>query len=246
MSEQAISYGGDYRNPTPVGLATWFRSMAADLKKDGVYRCCASTYDHCASHVEALLDSPSQPSIRAKPIAWQQDGNAWSDTDYGFTIEHRSDEPDEAQFVVSWGEMDGAECESLEAAQAYCQEQIDTLVRSWAVVDGTEPASAAADRILTCVYCGHQYPQGTPAAGDQVLTDHIRACVKHPMRTAEATITALRKALEGVIGESDPAKLREMEGVIRALPAPDSDKAVTINAIEILIALATAQEVSGG
>ena len=26
-------------------------------------------------------------------------------------------------------------------------------------------------RILTCVYCGHEYPQDTPAAGSQVLVE---------------------------------------------------------------------------
>ena len=26
-------------------------------------------------------------------------------------------------------------------------------------------------RILTCVYCGHEYPQNTPAHGSQVLTE---------------------------------------------------------------------------
>ena len=37
-------------------------------------------------------------------------------------------------------------------------------------------------RILTCVYCGHEYPQDTPAHGEKVLTDHIAGCEKHPMR----------------------------------------------------------------
>lgn len=39
-----------------------------------------------------------------------------------------------------------------------------------------------AGRVLTCVYCGHEYPQDTPAHGDKVLTDHIAGCAKHPMR----------------------------------------------------------------
>ena len=43
-------------------------------------------------------------------------------------------------------------------------------------------------RVLTCVYCGHEYPQETPAWGNEVLTEHIRVCPKHPMRRAEADI----------------------------------------------------------
>ena len=40
-------------------------------------------------------------------------------------------------------------------------------------------------RVLTCVYCGQEYPQGTPAWGNKVLTDHIRECRKHPLRQTE-------------------------------------------------------------
>lgn len=36
-------------------------------------------------------------------------------------------------------------------------------------------------RILTCVYCGLAYPQGTPPHSSSLLTDHIEVCPKHPM-----------------------------------------------------------------
>ena len=52
-------------------------------------------------------------------------------------------------------------------------------------------------RILTCVYCGHEYPQNTPSAGSEVLTEHIKVCPRHPMRKAEADIALLRSALVG-------------------------------------------------
>ncbi len=91
-------------------------------------------------------------------------------------------------------------------------------------------------RVLTCVYCGHEYSQGTPAHGNKVLTDHIRVCEEHPLRAAEATIERLRSALVGIVGESDPESLRAMEAVVRLAPAPDADKAVTLNAIHALLA----------
>lgn len=91
---------------------------------------------------------------------------------------------------------------------------------------------------LTCVYCGHAYPPGTPAHGAPVLTEHIRACEKHPLREAEETIAMLVAALVGLVGESCPAKLRGMELVMRSLPAPEEDKAVTINAIHALLRVA--------
>lgn len=91
-------------------------------------------------------------------------------------------------------------------------------------------------RILTCVYCGMEYPQGTPAHGVQILTDHIiKGCEKHPLRKAEADIAKLRKALVGLVGASERAELEQMEVAMRLLPAPDADKTVSINAIHALL-----------
>lgn len=95
-------------------------------------------------------------------------------------------------------------------------------------------------RVLTCVYCGHEYPQDTPAWGNQVLTDHIAQCEKHPMRAVVEERDRLRAALVGMVGASDPDELRAMELAMRSLPAPDSDKAVTVNAIHALLLQANA------
>lgn len=92
------------------------------------------------------------------------------------------------------------------------------------------------NRVLTCVYCGHEYPQDTPAHGDKVLTDHIAQCEKHPMRAVVSQRDLLRKALVGLVGADDPADLRNMELMMRSLPAPEADKAATINAIHVLLA----------
>ena len=89
--------------------------------------------------------------------------------------------------------------------------------------------------ILTCVYCGMEYPEGTPPAKAQILTDHIKVCEKHPMRHAEATILKLRTALIGLVGASDKKELEGMELAIRNLPAPMADKAASIDAIHALI-----------
>jgi hypothetical protein len=91
-------------------------------------------------------------------------------------------------------------------------------------------------RILTCVYCGHEYPQETPAHGDGVLTAHIKACKSHPMRKAEQDVALLRSALVGLVGADSAEELRQMEVNIRLLPAPAEDKAVSINAIHALLA----------
>jgi hypothetical protein len=90
-------------------------------------------------------------------------------------------------------------------------------------------------RVLTCVYCGMQYPQDTPAWGDKVLTDHIKVCEKHPMRQAEGTIRKLRKALVDLVGSDNPKELEQIEIVIRMAPVPDKDKTNMINAINALL-----------
>ncbi len=47
-------------------------------------------------------------------------------------------------------------------------------------------------QILTCIYCGHEYPPNTPASNHATLNDHIRVCEKHPMKTA---IDLLKRSL---------------------------------------------------
>ena len=46
----------------------------------------------------------------------------------------------------------------------------------------------------------------------------------------------LRPALVGLIGADSEQELRQMEATMRLLPAPEEDKAVSINAIHALLA----------
>ncbi len=88
--------------------------------------------------------------------------------------------------------------------------------------------------ILTCVYCGMAYPEGTPPHGSQILTDHIKVCEKHPMREAEMKISLLRKALFDVVGAELKDELDLIEVGIRTMPAPEQDKITALNAIHAL------------
>lgn len=99
-------------------------------------------------------------------------------------------------------------------------------------------------RILTCVYCGHEYPQDTPACESSVLTEHIKICARHPMRKAESDIAMLRSALAGLIGADTEDELRQIESAMRVLPAPEADKAVSINAIHALLETLPHDEIS--
>ncbi len=90
------------------------------------------------------------------------------------------------------------------------------------------------DNVVTCVYCGHEYPDGTPTAKHELLTEHIKICEKHPMRAAEQKIAKLRSALVGLIGAESTEELDAMEAVLRSTPSPESDKIAAINAIDAL------------
>jgi hypothetical protein len=89
--------------------------------------------------------------------------------------------------------------------------------------------------ILTCVYCGKAYPEGTPTHGSKVLTDHIKVCEKHPLRKAEEVIRKLRGALIGMVETSDLKELKAMELALRSMPGIEKDKIGAINAIHALL-----------
>lgn len=100
----------------------------------------------------------------------------------------------------------------------------------------TDQSCALPVPIITCVYCGMAYPQGTPAHGAQVLTDHIKICEKHPMWEAEQTIAELQKALGDLIGAHTIEELDEMEQGMNAMKdiVPPDDFATSIAAMRAL------------
>lgn len=73
---------------------------------------------------------------------------------------------------------------------------------------------------LTCVYCGHAYPPGTPTHGSQVLTEHIKVCPKHPLRAAHDLIRRLVpfvKTANEHFRESGEAEPDELAGADEAI-----------------------------
>ena len=102
------------------------------------------------------------------------------------------------------------------------------------------PEAGKEHTVVTCVYCGMEYPDGTPTAKARILTEHIKVCDKHPMRAAERRITELEQALiaakayvEKAIKESgdnnnyvytgDKAVLDSVERALGAVPGNDPD-----------------------
>lgn len=118
----------------------------------------------------------------------------------------------------------------------------------WCDIPDADPASGAeGHRVMTCVYCGKEYPQDTPGWDNGVLTAHIKICPKHPLRKAEADLALVRKALAGLIGEETKKNLERMLELIQggyciqqvsSVPIKET-KVAAINAL-----LATMPEVS--
>jgi hypothetical protein len=54
-------------------------------------------------------------------------------------------------------------------------------VSTFAIAEEIEIALQNRTQVLTCVYCGHEYPPGTPKSNHESLTAHIEVCEKHPM-----------------------------------------------------------------
>lgn len=71
-------------------------------------------------------------------------------------------------------------------------------------------------RVITCAFCGHEYPPGTPSANHAALAEHVEVCPKHPA-------TKIREERDHWRSE-----LRELRESIRQL-ADHDDYLVTQN-----------------
>lgn len=46
-------------------LSASLKAYAAELRRDGVYGCCAGTYEHAAAHIDAILrESEAQGEVK--------------------------------------------------------------------------------------------------------------------------------------------------------------------------------------
>ena len=76
-----------------------------------------------------------------------------------------NDQPTDPRVEITRAEFD-AVVEPLRRENAELREWIETMQKQ---------------NVLTCVYCGHEYPPGSPRSGTEALTEHVRNCPKHPM-----------------------------------------------------------------
>lgn len=96
------------------------------------------------------------------------------------------------------------------------------------------------DRFLTWPVPADVYPDGTPGqpgrTGTNLLNSIQAKLMLEHVLVSEDGAAMLRSALIGLIGAESEQELRQMEVAMRVLPAPEADKAVSINAIHALLA----------
>lgn len=91
------------------------------------------------------------------------------------------------------------------------------------------PPRAEPERTaVTCVYCGHEYPDGTPTAKAEALTEHVKVCDKHPMKRVRAALAAL-------VGADTREELQAMRDAMFAVTMPAKERADMVDAIDALI-----------
>lgn len=117
-----------------------------------------------------------------------------------------------------------------------CCDDVQALL---AALDEAAAVMVEQDRrlkIVTCAFCGEQYPRGTPAHTADVLAEHIVKCERHPMKAMadrnallEAAALAVKRYLMcGSLVDADIADREHRPRVIAALdaagffPAPEA------------------------
>jgi hypothetical protein len=79
------------------------------------------------------------------------------------------------------------------------------------------------ERVLTCIYCGHAYPPGSPTHGAEVLTAHAATCEQHPLAAALKALHAANWVLYRVSwneGAGVPEVHEQIRQAIEAIRGP--------------------------
>ncbi|WP_438029118.1 hypothetical protein [Sorangium sp. So ce233] len=189
----------------------------------------------------ALADgatAPAAPPRSAEEVAWEIISRIVTD-DEGWAISLpdtvRSDDVETVAVsalaeVITRAREEGAAAERERADRLEVERD---EARAWV------RRITAAERVLTCVYCGQAYPPGTPGHGTDVLTAHVRVCEKHPMRGVEAELERIAPLLRAA--RRWAATIRETGRAAEEQIAADLDLAEAVDALDTALATGAAQ-----
>lgn len=130
---------------------------------------------------------------------WVLEAGEWVEASYEFRIEEGEPLGHHSVMLASGGGR-RVVCSALTLTvePAAAKSPVAELVREREEARDWVRRLTAETRVLTCVYCGHAYPPGSPEHGAEVLTEHIKACEKHPMRDLQQKADRLA-LLEGAL-----------------------------------------------
>jgi hypothetical protein len=85
----------------------------------------------------------------------------------------------------------------------HAQSDVDALEAQNARYERERAANQAGECLLTCGFCAHAYPQGTPRANHELLAEHIAVCPKHPLKSALDVLRTVRDKLGTLLADED-------------------------------------------
>jgi hypothetical protein len=74
------------------------------------------------------------------------------------------------------------------------------------------------ERVVTCVFCGHEYPPGTPQSNHEALKAHVADCEQHPAAAFNRERDAYQRAWDVAMGAIPLAA-----EIAEQLKSPDAD-----------------------
>lgn len=130
---------------------------------------------------------------------WVLEAGHWEEASYEFRVE-QGEPLGQHSVMLKNGGGRRVVCSALTLTTepASAKSAVADLVRERDEARDWVRRITAESRVLTCVYCGHAYPPGSPEHGAEVLTEHIKACEKHPMRGLQLKADRLA-LLEGAL-----------------------------------------------
>jgi hypothetical protein len=71
----------------------------------------------------------------------------------------------------------------------------------------------AQSKVVTCVYCGYAYSEGTPATQNSLLNAHIRICPKHPFAKSLVLLRRM-KAWSDLVEAAGPVAAESVKDMV--------------------------------
>ncbi len=73
------------------------------------------------------------------------------------------------------------EIQGLQREKAELNRRLNDALEKIRVLEKERVAIQENSRVVTCVFCGYEYPPDTPTSNHEMLKKHVAKCPEHPM-----------------------------------------------------------------